>query len=61
MFCYSTIIDRKNNISSCKSHEFTLPEFHNKIISINKYLGEYVKDYFPKNFSGPKKYIREMI
>ena len=30
MFCYASIIDKNNKIISCKSHEFNLPEFHQK-------------------------------
>ncbi len=61
MFCYATISDKKNKLISCKSHEFVLPEFHNNKINSNEKLGNHVKDYFPEEVKGPKKYIHDMI
>ncbi len=61
IFCYTTLIDRNNYSISSKSHEFVLPDFHDEKLKSNKSLGKYVKEYFPNEDKGPKKYIREMI
>lgn len=44
MLCWATIID-KEEIISCESHHFLLPEFHQDVIKKGKYLGDHVRDY----------------
>jgi len=45
ILCWATIIDKKKKQISFQSHQFLMPEFHQKILKENKYLGDYVREY----------------
>lgn len=60
MFCWATIIDSKNKISS-KSEKILLPEFYQKLLHENKYLCDYVDQYLSENPNPPHKYIATIL
>lgn len=45
MFCWATIIDNKDKITSAQSHSLILPAFYQDIIHKNLYLGDHVDTY----------------
>ena len=49
MFCCASIIDRNGTKITAKSHEFPLPDFHNKKIISNQQLGDHVNNYAPEH------------
>jgi len=61
MFCCTTIIDRNNFIETCKSSQFLLPEFHQKVLKKGKFLREYVREYKKEVDEPVTNYIRELV
>lgn len=61
MFCCTSIVDKDNFIETCFSSKFLLPEFHQKVLRENKYLGEYVRKYKEGVDNPVINYIREMV
>jgi len=57
IFCYATLIDKKGKLFSVESHRFLLPDFHQKILKDNKYLGEYVRVFLNEN---PDEYSQKV-
>lgn len=49
MFCWATLVDKKGNRLSTRSHKLLLPTFHQNILKENKYLGEFVRQYLNEN------------
>ena len=45
MFCWTTIVDKQGHRISNQSHRFLLPEYHQKILSSGKYLGDNLDSY----------------
>lgn len=45
IFCCSTIVDRKNSLETCYSEKLELPDYFQKLLDKNEYLGNYVKEY----------------
>ena len=48
MFCWATIVDKHGYKTSSQSHKFLLPEYHQKILSSGKYLGDNLDSYSKK-------------
>jgi non-canonical (house-cleaning) NTP pyrophosphatase len=48
MFCWATIVDKQGHKISHQSHRFLLPEYHQKILSSGKYLGDNLDSYFKR-------------
>lgn len=42
MFCWTTLVDTENTVTSAQSHSVTLPTFYQDIIHKNLYLGDHV-------------------
>lgn len=61
MFCCTTIVDANKFVQTCTSSKFLLPEFHQKILKENKYLGEYVREYKKEIDKPHTNYIRELV
>ncbi len=61
MFCCTTIIDANDFVQTCTSSKFLLPEFHQKVLKENKYLGEYVREYKKEINKPHTNYIRELV
>ena len=49
MLCWVTISSKEGEQISAQSHQFLMPEFHQKILKENKYLGDYVREYLKTN------------
>lgn len=61
MFCCASIVDRSDSAESCFSSKFLLPDFHQKVLKGDKYLGEFVREY-KKEINEPViSYIRELV
>jgi non-canonical (house-cleaning) NTP pyrophosphatase len=57
IFCYATLIGKNGELLSVESHRLLLPDFHQKILKDNKYLGEYVRKYLNEN---PDEYSQKV-
>lgn len=61
IFCWATIIDRKNSSISKKSHGFFLPEFYQNKIRNNLYVGDHLENYFAYSPEPIVQHIARMI
>lgn len=61
MFCWATIVDKKDHQISKQSHKFLLPEYHQKILNKNKYLGDNLDGYIKKSKSPNREHIDDII
>jgi inosine/xanthosine triphosphatase len=61
IFCYATLIDKNGELFSVESHRLLLPDFHQKILKDNKYLGEYVREYLNENHDEYSQKVGEDI
>ncbi len=60
MLCWATVIDSQTKISA-KSQKIILPDFYQKLLQENKYLSDYVDQYFSENQKPPYKYIAALF
>lgn len=49
IFCWATIIDKHGRQISTRSHSMLLPQFHQKHLKEDRYLGDYVRQYLIEN------------
>lgn len=49
ILCWATIIDNSGRQVSAKSHSMLLPQFHQRYLKEDKYLGDYVRQYLIEN------------
>lgn len=61
IFSWATIVDKKGHRVSSQSHRFILPEYHQKILSNGKYLGDHLDNYSKKTKDKTGIYLDEMI
>jgi len=61
MFCWVTVIDKHGYKISSQSHRFLLPEYHQKILSGGKYLGDNLDNYSKKRKNATVNHIDNII
>jgi non-canonical (house-cleaning) NTP pyrophosphatase len=62
MFCWAVIVDESGNeVSKARSHSFLLPHFHNSVLKNEKYLGDFVKEYFAVSDDAITQYVAEVL
>ena len=61
ILCWATLIDKNGQIISMMSDKLLLPEFHQRILKDNKYLGDYVRQYLSENPDNLSQEIGEAI
>jgi non-canonical (house-cleaning) NTP pyrophosphatase len=61
MFCFVTIVDKNGYQKSSQSDKFLLPQYHQKILNENKYLGDNLDGYINKSKSPIKKHTDNVI
>lgn len=61
MFCCTSIFGKGEAMASCFSTKFLLPDFHQQILKVNKYLGEYVNKYKEEVDEPVINYTRELV
>jgi non-canonical (house-cleaning) NTP pyrophosphatase len=61
MFCWATIVDENGYQISSQSYKFLLPEYHQKILNKDKYLGDNLDGYLKESKSPVKKHIDDII
>lgn len=61
IFCWVTIVDKYGYQVSGQSYKFLLPEYHQKILSSGKYLGDHLDGYAKKIKDPVHGYIDDML
>lgn len=61
IFCYATVIDKKDVIISSKSSSFPIPTFFQEKIKKDLPVGKYVHEYLEKDGDKTFKFIAEML
>ena len=61
IFCWVTAVDNDGCRISSQSHRFVLPEYHQKILSNGKYLGDHLDNYSKNVKNSVGIYLDKMI
>ncbi len=61
IFCWTSVVDGRNNVISGRSSNFLMPSFFQDILKNNDYVGDYLEDYMETHDETVEKLVAQAI